>query len=165
MRKLLFLFVAVLSACSAPGGPYPSLQPRAAEALDPRVPVTRALNNRPVSGVLAARLAALVGQARDGDAAFGAAAASAERLASSAGTRQTERWIAAQEALTAAIAARRPTATALSDIDELGATTLQKQGGMAPNDLAAINRAAAEVTAIDRRQADRIAAMQRRLGS
>jgi hypothetical protein len=36
---------------------------------------------------------------------------------------------------------------------------------MAPNDLAAINRAAAEVTAIDRRQADRIAAMQRRLGS
>ena len=65
MRKLLFLFVAVLSACSAPGGPYPSLQPRAAEALDPRVPVTRALNNRPVSGVLAARLAALVaGNAR-----------------------------------------------------------------------------------------------------
>ena len=47
---------------------------------------------------------------------------------------------------------------ALSDIDELGATTLQKQGGLAPNDLAAINRAAAEVTAIDRRQADRIAA-------
>ena len=165
MRKLLLLSVVGLGACSAPGGPYPSLQPRAAEIIDPRVPVTRAMNDRPVAGALAARLSALVAQAHDGDSAFGPAAAAAERLAGSAGARQSGSWIAAQEALTAAIAARRPTATALSDIDELGARALQTQGGLAPNDLAAIDRAAAEVTAIDRRQADRIAAVQRRLGS
>jgi len=164
MRKLLSLSVAVLSACSAPGGPYPSLQPRAAEAIDPRVPVVRPINDRPVASTLAARLAALVDQARSGRAAFDAAAASAERLAGSAGAPRSEGWIAAQEALSAAIAARRPTATALSDIDELGATALQTQGGIAPNDLAAIDRAAAEVASLGQRQAARIAAIQRRLG-
>ena len=41
---------------------------------------------------------------------------------------------------------------------------LQSQGGIAPNDLAAIKRAGAEVGAIDQRQADRIKAIQRRLG-
>jgi hypothetical protein len=109
-------------------------------------------------------LAALVDQARGGAAAFDSAAAAAERLAAVAGAPQSESWIAAQEALTAAIAARRPTATALGDIDELGATALQAQGGLAPNDLAAIDRAAAEVASLDQRQAERVAAIQRRLG-
>jgi hypothetical protein len=106
----------------------------------------------------------LVEQARSGDAAFESAVSAAERLAGAAGPPQSERWIAAQEALTAAIAARRPTATALSDIDEIGARALQTQGGIAPNDLAAIDRAAAEVASLDQRQADRVAAIQRRLG-
>jgi hypothetical protein len=35
---------------------------------------------------------------------------------------------------------------------------------MAPNDLAAIKRAGAEVFALDQRQAERIEAIQRRLG-
>jgi hypothetical protein len=139
MRLAICLSVLTLSACAAPGGPYPSLQPRAAEAVDPRVPVVRPLNERPVSALLAARLAALVEQA------------------------QSETWIAAQEALTAAIAARRPTATALGDIDEIAATSLQTNRGIAPNDLAAIQRAAAEVGTLDRRQAERVDAIQRRL--
>jgi hypothetical protein len=164
MRKTLILSLLAVSACSAPGGPYPSLQPRAAEAIDPRVPVTRPINDRPVGAALAARLAVLVEQARGGDAAFEGAVAQAERLAAAAGAPQSESWIAAQEALTAAIAARRPTATALSDIDEIGARALQTQGGLAPNDLAAINNAAAEVAALDQRQAGRLAAIQRRLG-
>lgn len=164
MRKLVALSMALLSACSAPGGPYPSLQPRAAEAIDPRVPVTRPVNDRPVSAALAARLAALIDRARGGDAAFAGAAAAAERLASAAGAPKSESWIAAQEALTAAIAARRPTAIALGDIDELGATALQRQGGLAPSDLAAIDRAAAEVGSLDQQQADRVTAIQKRLG-
>src|SRR3954454_6430971 len=94
----LVLTVA-LGACSAPGGPYPSLQPRTAEAIDPRVPVVRPINDRPVASTLAERLAALVHQARSGQAAFDAAAASAERLAGSAGAPRSEGWIAAQEAL------------------------------------------------------------------
>jgi hypothetical protein len=164
MRNAVCLSLLVLSACAAPGGPYPSLQPRAAEAIDPRVPVVRPMNNRPVSATLAARLSALVDQAQSGNAAFDTAASQAERLAASAGAPQSEGWISAQQALTAAIAARKTTATALGDIDALAATALQTQGGIAPNDLAAIKKAQSQVTLIDQRQADRIKALQRRLG-
>jgi hypothetical protein len=164
MRKPLFLAILSLSACTSPGGPYPSLRPRAAEAIDPRVEPARPINGRPVAPALAAQLGALVAQARAGDTAFGPAAAQAEQLASSAGPAQSEGWIAAQEALTAAIAARRPTALAQADVDALAATALQTKGGIAPNDLEAIQNAAAEVAVVARRQTDRIAAIQKRLG-
>jgi hypothetical protein len=164
MRTALCLTILALSACSAPGGPYPSLRPRAAEAIDPRLPVVRPMNARPVSPALAARLSALVEQARAGNAAFESAIGEAERLAAAAGTPQSEGWIAAEEALSTAIAARKPTATALADIDDVAGTALQKQQGIAPNDLAAIQTAAAEAGALDRRQAERVAAIQKRLG-
>ncbi len=154
-----------VGACSTPGGPYPSLQPRAAEAIDPRVPVAAAVNERPVSDALSGRLAALVAQARSGDAAFNGPAAQAERLAAAAGPRQSESWIAAQEALTAAIAARGQTARALGDIDALEGNALQTRGGIAPSDLDAIKRAAAQVAAVDGRQSARIEAIRRRLGN
>jgi hypothetical protein len=128
------------------------------------VPVVKPMNERPVSGTLASRLASLVGQAHAGDAAFEPAAAEAERLAAAAGAPQSESWIAAQQALSAAIAARNPTAVALADIDALGATMLQTQGGLAPNDLKAIENAAAEVSGIAVGQSRRIEAIQRRLG-
>jgi hypothetical protein len=154
----------MLAACTTPGGPYPSLQPRAGEAVDPRLPVDRPINDRPVTPALASQLAELVTQARQGDAAFDAAAGQAERLAAAAGSPQSEGWIAAQEALTAAIAAAGPTRNALGDIDGIGARALQTQGGIAPNDLAAIKNAGAVVGAIDARQAARIKAIQQRLG-
>jgi hypothetical protein len=160
----LLLAVTALGACASPGGPYPSLQPRATEAIDPRVPVERPMNDRPATPALAAKLAELVSQARGGDAAFDPAAAQAERLAAAAGAAPSEGWIAAQEALTAAIAAREPTAHALGDIDGLAATMLQTQGGIAPNDFAAIESAAADVAALDRRQNERIDALKKRLG-
>src|SRR5438270_8638935 len=165
MRQPLFLTILLLGACSAPGGPYPSLQPRPAEAIDPRVPVVRPINSRPVTPMLEARLAVLVDQARSGNGAFEAAAAAAERAAATAGAPQSESWIAAQEALTAAVAARKPVSTALADIDEIGSRALQTQGGIAPSDFAAIQKAAAAVAAIARRQTDRIDAIQRRIGS
>src|SRR5206468_4115950 len=127
-------------------------------AIDPRVPIERPLNDRPVAPALAGKLAALVGQARNGDAAFGPVAAEAERLAGAAGAPQSDSWAVAQEALSAAVEARAATA------DALGAAALQTQGGIAPNDLAAIQSAGAEVGAIDQRQAERIKALQRRLG-
>jgi hypothetical protein len=164
MRRLVILSVLALSACSVPGGPYPSLQPRAAEAIDPRVPVVRPMNDRPVAAGLTARLAALVDQARSGDSAFDSAASEAERLAANAGAPQSESWISAQEALTAAIGARDATAQALGDIDEIAATALQTQRGIAPNDLAAIQAAANDVSALNARQAERIDAIQKRLG-
>jgi hypothetical protein len=153
-----------VSACSSAGGPYPSLQPRAAEAIDPRLQPVRPMNDRPVAAELASELATLVDQARSGESAFEPAAAQAERLAASAGAPQSEGWIAAQEALSAAIAARKPTALAQADIDNIGATALQNHGGIAPNDLKAIDSAAAEVAAISRGQTDRIEAIKARLG-
>ena len=167
MRRIaLLLSVALaLAGCSSRGGPYPSLQPRAAEQIDPRVPVVRPMNDRPVTPALVARLQALVSQAHGGEGAFRSAVSQAERLAAAAGTFQSDGWMAAQEALSAAVAARRPAAEALSQIDAIGASTLQAQGGLAPSDLAAIQRAAEEVGAIDQRQADQIKAIQQRLGA
>ncbi len=52
----------------------------------------------------------------------------------------------------------------MADIDTLAASALQTQGGIAPNDLKAIDGAADEVLAIANHQTARIAAMQRRLG-
>jgi hypothetical protein len=164
MRNAACLALLTLSACAAPGGPYPSLRPRAAEAIDPRVPVERPVNDRAATSALASRLSTLVEQAQSGNAAFDGAVSEAERLASAAGAPQSESWVAAQEALTAAIAARQETAQALGDIDAVAATALQAQGGIAPNDLAAINRAAALVGSLDQRQAERIKALQLRLG-
>lgn len=161
---LSVLATLALGACTTPSGPYPSLQPRAAESIDPRLPVNRPMNDRPVAPALANQLAQLIEQAHDGDAAFSPKAAEAERLANAAGGRHSEGWIAAQEALSAAVAAAGPTRIALTDIDAIGATALQTNGGISPNDLAAIKSAGAEVGAIDQRQADRIKAIQRRLG-
>lgn len=154
----------LLAGCSSVGGPFPSLQPRTAEQIDPRVPVEGVRNARPVSPALASALGEMVARAHAGDSDFAAAMTMAEKLAASAGAPHGEGWIAAQEALTAAIAAQRTTATALADIDGLGGQRLQTQGGMAPADLAAIQAAEAEVGAIDQRQADRVAAVQRQLG-
>ncbi len=160
----LSIIPVAFSGCSSPGGPYPSLQPRAAEAIDPRLQAAAPINDRPVSPALASQLAALVDLARTGDSAFDPAAASAERLVAAAGRAQSESWIVAQQALSAAIAARKPTALAMADIDTLAARALQTQGGIAPNDLKAIDGAADEVLAIANHQTARIAAMQRRLG-
>ena len=158
------LVAGSLTACAAPPGPFPSLQARAAETIDPRVPVTGPINDQPVPPALAARLRELVAQARAGDAAFAPMAERAEQLAASAGAQQSESWTVAQEALSAAVAARGATTRALGDIDALGADALQAAGGMAPANLAAVQAAASAVSALDRRQAARIDAVQSRLG-
>ena len=88
----------------------------------------------------------------------------ADRLAGSAGGPQSEGWVAAQEALSAAVAAAGPTRIALGDIDGIGASALQTQGGIAPSDLAAIKAAQSAVAALDERQSQRIKAVQQRLG-
>ncbi|MBV9527649.1 hypothetical protein [Sphingomonas sp.] len=164
LTPAVLLLASFLAACSAPGGPFPSLQPRAAETVDPRLPVDRPMNDRPVSSALAAALNDTVARAHAGESAFAPLMASAEQLAGNAGAPHGEGWIAAQEALTAAIAARRMTATALADIDGLGGERLQAQGGMTPADLAAIQAAQSEVGAIDQRQQDRVDAVRKRLG-
>lgn len=155
-----------LAGCAVPpGAPAPSLATRGAEAIDPRVPLPSEPAVGPAAAALLARLAELTALARSGDSAFRDAAAAAERLAGAAGAPQGESWIAAQQALSAAQAARAPTTRALGDIDEIAARALAATGGIPGGDLAAIRAAAAEVAAIDRAQAQRIDAIQGRLGS
>ena len=163
MRKpATILQLLLLSACASANAP-PSLLPRAAEAIDPRIPVVKPMNDRPADPALARQLAALVSQARSSDAAFQPAAAEAQRLAEAAGDAQSESWIAAEQALTRAIGTRDQTVHALGDIDALGGARLQANGGLAPNDLEALKTAGAEVGAIDERQARTIKAIQDRL--
>ncbi|MEO5611638.1 MAG: hypothetical protein ABIT68_02565 [Sphingomicrobium sp.] len=164
LRSCASALIVATAGCTTPSGPAPSLAPRSAEAIDPRVPVVAAVDQRPADRALAAQLAGLIGQARTGDSAFAAAAGEAQRLATTAGPPQSESWVVAQEALSVAVAARAPTTRALSDIDEIAGAAVVKQGGMAPADLAAVEAAAAEVGAIDRRQAETIDSLQRRLG-
>ena len=160
---LIIAFCAI-GGCAAPKGSYPSLEPRAAEAIDPRVPIPSEVIVGPADVILSAHLAALIDQAHAGDSAFRGAVSDAERLAAAAGAMQSESWISAQQALSAAQAARGPTTRALGDIDALASTALEKQGGIQAGNLAAIRAAAAKVSTIDNAQAARIEAIEDRLG-
>ena len=164
MRAAMLLAMLATGACTRPGGPAPSLAPRASEAIDPRVPVEAAAPAGAVDAALAAQLAQLLARARAGNAAFREAADAAERLVAAAGSPQSEGWVAAQEALSVAVAAKAPTTRALGDIDAISAGRIAERGWIPPADLAAIEAAAQEVARIDRTQAAVIDSMRARLG-
>ena len=163
-RNLVLLPLSWLAACAAPVGPSPTLAPRAAEAIDPRVPVEKPVIVNAPSATLQAQLANLISEAQAGDAAFNAAASAAERSAAGSGGPGSEGWVQGQQALSAAQAARIRTTRALGDIDAIAASSLQKTGGMQAGDLIAVQQASAAVADIDRRQAERLKAIQVRLG-
>ena len=164
MRSPQFLLLLAVAGCAGPELQSPSLAPRPAEAIDPRVPVPEAPVPTQAAPALVRQLEALVAQAVAAEETFRSAAATAERLAASAGPPQSESWIVAQQALSAAVAVREPVTRALGEIDALGATRIQQQGGMSAPDLAAIDSAAARVAEIDARQAATIERIQARLG-
>jgi hypothetical protein len=160
---LVFAIAGALAGCSTPQGTSPSLAPRAAEAIDPRVPVNNPVRSGPVDAGLATHLAALLDQVQSGNAAFSDAAAAAERAASAAGPAQSESWISAQQALSAAQSARGPITRALGDIDGLAATALATKGGMSAADLDAIRSASSRAAEVDRAQAERLRVIEARL--
>jgi hypothetical protein len=162
---LLAFPLALAAGCSSTSDDTPLFQPRAAERIDPRLPVGQPVNDRPTDPALTARLDTLVSQALSGEAGFETAIAAAHRAADGAGAPHSESWIVAQEALSGAVKAREAAATAISAIDAIGAELLIAQGGLAPSDLAAVQGAAEIVGAIDRRQAEAVAALQARLAS
>jgi hypothetical protein len=162
--SILLPLVVGLAGCSGPEVNAPSLAPRPAEAIDPRVPVAEAPVPTAPSPELAQKLDSLVAQALAGDEAFRPAAADAERLAAAAGPPQSESWVAAQNALSVAVAARQPVTHALGEIVALGADRIQKLGGMTAADLAAVDSASARVGEIDDREAGVIDRIQARLG-
>ena len=141
----------------------PSLAPRAAEAIDPRLPVPEPVLSTTPNPALLDQLNALVAQAEAGDSQFQPEAAAAEKAVAAAGAAQSESWIAAQQALSAAVAARAPVTRAAADVDSVGAERIQKLGGIAKADLQVIDTAGARIHAIDEREAALIKSLQDRL--
>ena len=158
------LLPLLLFACTAPQTAEPSLAPRAAESIDPRVPIPDEVVSGPVDPALASRIAALMAEVRAGDAAFSAAAQNAEALAAAAGPAESESWIVAQETLSALVAARGPVTRAIADLDALAATRIAATGGILPGDLNALQAATSEAGAIGQREAEVIDRLQTRLG-
>jgi len=141
----------------------PSLAPRPAEAIDPRIPVPDPVLPNTPDRALVEQLNALVGQAEAGDSEFQPVASTAEKAVAAAGAPQSESWITAQQALSVAVAARAPVTRAAADLDSLGAQRIQKLGGIAAADLKAIDAASARIRAIDDREAETIKGLQDRL--
>jgi hypothetical protein len=160
MRGSILILTGLLAACTAPQVNAPSLAHRAAESIDPRVPVPEPHISTVPNAALVSQLNALVAQAVTGDDNFRPLADTAERLVTAAGEKGSESWVVAEQALTVAVAARTPVASAVGDIDALGASRVQQLGGIAAADLKAINEAAARASEIDDREAATITRLQ-----
>lgn len=165
VRPVFLLLILASAGCTRPEGLAEALAPRAAETIDPRLPVGQAAPAAPTDPALVARLSALVAQAQAGDRAFAEAAAAAERLVVQAGGPGTEGWVSAQQAISAAVAAREPTALALGEVDALGARMIVQTGGIAPANREAIQAAASRISALSEAQARRLSDLQARLGA
>ena len=152
MRKLIVLALITAAGCSSTPTVAPSLAPRAAESIDPRVPIPDAAPTGNVDPALAQRLDALVGVARGGVSQFNIREVEATRLATAAGPKEDESWIAAQQALSRLVEQFGITTGAAADIDALAANRLEGQRWIGPADRDAIATAAAEVGAINEAQ-------------
>lgn len=158
----LLVSLLLLGGCAAVDN-APSLARRPAEAIDPRVPIPDASAALPADPALAAALRRLADPAFAQGRSVDSAIASAERLAASAGAPGSETWIAAQQALSAAIAAQEPVTRAIGDFDAAVAERIRSGARLVPQDLAAVRSISADLAALDRRQRSAIAAVQARL--
>ena len=165
MSKLpIIAATLLLAACAAPRG-YPSLAPRSAEAIDPRVPIAANPSPGSVDPAVATGLARAVAAARGGTSEFNLLARRAEALAAAAGPRQSESWVVAQQALSALGAQHGVTTGAAADIDAIAAERIDASRWLVPATQAAIEAAAAEVGAISDGQRAIIVRLTARLGS
>jgi hypothetical protein len=150
MKRLLLPLVLLPVGCASSTANEPSLAPRAAERIDPRLPVEGPALPAAADPALAGQLAGLVADARQGDAAFQAALPDARATISGAGPAGSEGWIAAQQALSALESLSAVASKAAGDIDALASARASSLG---PTDLAALQAAASEVHAIAEREA------------
>ena len=159
-RFAAILAAAGLVAGCAVEGPFPSLAPRAVEfeALDDEAPPPAPLI--PSDPATAARIQALVAQARAGEAAFEAEIGTAQRLAAQAGAAGSEGWVAAQQALSRAQGARGATMIALGELDALAVRLAAAKPSASQADIAAALAAIEAVGAIAARQQEAIDAVR-----
>ena len=153
----------LLGACSKSTLNPPSLAPRAAEKIDPRIPVQHPIVKRGANLTLAGKLAALLNEAEQGDAAFREALGPAQRAVGAAGKSRGESWVTAQQEISALQSARAPTTRAAAAIDALAGDAIKADSGIDADELDAIQRASQEADAMAARQASEIAALSARL--
>lgn len=162
MKRLLLPLTLLPAACASTTANEPSLAPRAAEQVDPRLPVDGPSVPAPADPALAGQLAGLVADARQGDAAFQVALPGTRATVSAAGANGSESWIAAQQSLSALESLSAPAAKAAGDIDELAS---ERAASLGPTDLAALQAAANEVHAIAEREAAAIKELSGLIGN
>lgn len=165
MRNLFSALLVVMCAgCSTPQD-VPSLAPRAAEAIDPRVPIASDPSPGSVDPAISAALAEQLAAARGAVGAFDSLARRAETLAAVAGSRQSESWIAAQQALSALGAQHGITTSAAANIDAIASARIARTRWINPATREAIEAAAREVGVINERQTAILSRLGGRLGS
>ena len=156
MKHLSLLPILLIGACTMPTQVEPSLAPRPAEAIDPRLPVAGTEAPGPVDPALALRLRELVASVQDGQRAFDDRAAEAGRLSAAAGPMASESWIAAEQALSRLVEQYGVTTRAAADVDALAADLLERQRWIGVTNRDAIAAAGAEIRVISDRQSDTI---------
>ena len=144
-------------------GPEPSLAPRAAESIDPRVPIPDAVPAGPVDPALAQRIDVLLAEVRGSEAAFAVREAEAARLATSAGPVSSESWVVAQQSVSRLVEQFGVTTRVAADIDALASARLYSNRGISPGDQQAISAASSAVAAISEPQAASIARIRETL--
>ena len=163
LRLTLIIALPLVAGCSIATSPEPSLAPRSAEAIDPRIPIADQTPAGTVDPALAGRLSELVSTVRSAAPAFEAREAEASRLAAAAGPAASESWIAAEQALSRLVAQYGVTTAAAADIDGLAARRLEAQRWITPAERHAIEAAASDVGAISARQAEAIDRLKNQL--
>ena len=168
IRRLAPLLLLSLIACeSGPAGDFPSLARRPIEDAKPE-PVATPQPQAPADAALAKRIAAVVADARKGNAAFTAAVAGGGgRISAGAGAAGgSEPWIAAQQALSDIEASRAPSVGALAAIESLLVERLADiAAGKAKGGEAELRAAEAEIGAIVDKQNATLDGLKKRLGS
>lgn len=160
MKRPLFhpypaLAAVLLGGCAATGS-YPSLAPRAIEA--PRAPEVVAPPAIRSDPQISARLAALLTATQAAQNDFTSALAKAQAAADGAGhSASSDRWIAAQTALSLAERAHAPLETALAALDDEQRSALAR--AISPADQDAITAARAKVESIAEQQRSALQAL------
>ncbi len=152
-----------LGACASHRVSLEGLRPRAAEAIDPRVPLPTEAVGKPADSSIAGRIAAAERQARDGAAQFDALLPAARAAAANASGNGSESWIAAQQLLSALVGARAPVSDALADLDALAGGRVESVGDLGVTDREQLFAASGRLSAIDANQQSALATLRTRL--
>lgn len=161
-RSIAPLLLLGVAGCTAVPADYPSLLPRPIESAplgEPAAPPPPPLGD--VSAAIAAALQPIIAAGDAADTTFRSelAAVTPEVARASGAAPGSETWIAGQEALSRATAARGAISAVLADLDSL--ERANPEAGEA--DRAAIAAAIARLSAIDAAQGEALAALSARL--